>query len=115
MDFTDYFPTDKHQCFFTTTPPPPIPFSPPLFSVGPLVLVELGVVVRFAVLHSDAARQDRGHVVAHGLPLCLLLPLLLHLPQLDAWRGDGGGVEDGGRREGGRRTGEGGRGVQGCD
>lgn len=67
------------------------------FLIGPLVLVELGVVVRLAVLHGDAARQDGGHVVADGLPLGLLLPLLLHLPQLDTWRG--------GRREGGREGG----------
>ena len=54
--------------------------------VRPLVLVQLGVVVGLAVLHGDAAGQDGGHVVAHRLPLSLLLPLLLHLPQLDACR-----------------------------
>lgn len=62
--------------------------------VRPLVLVELGVVVRFTVLHSNAARQDGRHIVPNGLPLCLLLPLLLHLSQLDTWKGDG---EDGRR------------------
>lgn len=58
-----------------------------LLLVGPLVLVELGVVVGLAVLHCDTTREDCGHVVTNGLPLCLLLPLLLHLPQLDTWRG----------------------------
>lgn len=96
------------QCFL----PPPFPrrHHPPsprlfltsfvlLFLIGPLVLVELGVVVRLAVLHGDAARQDGGHVVADGLPLGLLLPLLLHLPQLDTWREDGGRMEGGWKEE----------------
>lgn len=92
-------------------PPPPIshlhhPPSPRLllafkyffFLVRPLVLVEFGVVVGLAVLHSDTAGQDGGHIVADGLPLRLLLPLLLHLPQLDTWRG--GGEDVGGGWEG---------------
>lgn len=66
-------------------PSPRLPFWTE-FLVGPLVLIELGVVVGLAVLHGDAARQDGGHVVAHRLPLGLLLPLLLYLPQLDTWR-----------------------------
>lgn len=73
----------------TTTHQAPISLSFTLvkhFLVRPLVLVELGVVIGLAVLHSNTARQDGGHIVAHGLPLCLLLPLLLHLPQLDTWR-----------------------------
>ena len=55
-------------------------------SVGPVVLVELRVVVRVAVLDGDAPGQDGGHVVAHRLALGLLLPLLLHLLQLDPYR-----------------------------
>lgn len=55
--------------------------------VRPLVLVQLRVVVRLAVLHCDATWEDGGHVVADGLPLRLLLPLLLHLSQLDTWKG----------------------------
>lgn len=56
------------------------------FLVGPLVLIQLGVVVGLAVLHGDASRQDGGHIVADRLALGLLLPLLLHLPQLDTWK-----------------------------
>lgn len=60
--------------------------------IRPFILIELGgVVLRVAVLHRDAARQDRGHVVPYNIPL-LLLPLLLHLAQLEAcWEGGNGG------------------------
>lgn len=52
--------------------------------IRPFILVELGgVVLGVAVLHGDAAGQDGGHVIAHHVPL-LLLPLLLHLAQLEA-------------------------------
>lgn len=52
--------------------------------IRPLILIEFGgVVFRVAVFHRDAARQDRGHVVPYNIPL-LLLPLLLHLAQLEA-------------------------------
>lgn len=52
--------------------------------IRPLVLIKLGgVVLGVAVLHRDAAGQDGGHVIAHHVPL-LLLPLLLHLAQLEA-------------------------------
>lgn len=52
--------------------------------IRPVVLLQLGVVLRVGVFNSDASRQDGGHVVSHGLPLGLLLLLLLHLLQLDA-------------------------------
>ena len=52
-------------------------------SVGPVVLVELGVVVRIAVLHGDASGQNRGHVVPNWLALGFLFTLLLHLLQLN--------------------------------
>lgn len=105
---TKQTPSFPPQCLHVSPPPLPSPhprlplsLSLSLFFktslVRPLVLVELGVVVGLAVLHGDAARQDGGHVVAHGLPLRLLLPLLLHLPQLDTWRGEGG---EEGRTEG---------------
>lgn len=52
-------------------------------SVGPLVVVELrGVVLAVAALHGDTAGQDGGHVVPKVVPL-LLLPLGLHLPQIE--------------------------------
>lgn len=53
--------------------------------VRPLVLIKLRVVVWLAVLHCNTPWQDGGHVVANRLSLCLLFPLLLHLPQLDTW------------------------------
>lgn len=63
--------------------------APPLrmraASVGPVVLIELGVVVRIAVLHGDASGQDRGHVIPDWLALGLLLALFLHLFQLNPW------------------------------
>lgn len=52
--------------------------------IRPFVFIKLrGVVFRVAVLHSNATRQDGGHVVAHNIPL-LLLPLLLNPAQLKA-------------------------------
>lgn len=55
-------------------------------SVGPLVVVELrGVVLAVAALHGDTAGQDGGHVVPEVVPL-LLLPLGLHLPQIEPWK-----------------------------
>lgn len=53
-------------------------------SVRPLVIIQLGVVVRLAVLHRDPAGQDGRHVIAHGLFLGLLLPLLLDFAKLNA-------------------------------
>ena len=70
----------------SSTRPPPGPARWTPVSVGPVVLVELRVVVRVAVLDGDAPGQDGGHVVAHRLALGLLLPLLLHLLQLDPYR-----------------------------
>lgn len=63
--------------------PSPVPRAPA--SVGPVVLVQLRVIVRVAVLDGDAAGQDGGHVVAHGLALGFLLLQFLHLLQLDSW------------------------------
>lgn len=54
--------------------------------IRPIVLLQLGVVLRVGVFHGDASRQDGGHVVSNWLPLSLLLLLLLHLLQLDAYR-----------------------------
>lgn len=91
----------RHSPSSLLTEPPSLSRSFQHFSlVRPLVLVELGVVIGLAVLHSDTARQDGSHIVADRLPLCLLLSLLLHLPQLDTWRGGGGDL--GGGMEGGR-------------
>lgn len=53
-------------------------------SLHPVSLVKLGLILGVGVLHGDAARQDGGHVVAHALVFGLLLPLLLHFPQLNA-------------------------------
>ena len=55
-----------------------------MWSVRPLVFLQLRVVFRVTVLHCNTARQDGGHVVAHWLPLVLLLLLLLNFLQLDA-------------------------------
>lgn len=52
--------------------------------IRPIVLLQLRVILRVGVFHSDAPRQYGGHVVPNWLPLCLLLLLLLHLLQLDA-------------------------------
>lgn len=58
----------------------------PRRSVGPLVVVELRrVVLAVAALHGDAAGQDGGHVVPEVVPL-LLLPLGLHLPEVEPWK-----------------------------
>lgn len=59
-------------------------------SVRPLVIIQLGVVVRLAVLHRDPAGQDGRHVIAHGLFLGLLLPLLLDFAKLNACVRKGG-------------------------
>lgn len=59
-------------------------------SVGPVVLIKLRVVVRVAVLHSNAPRQDGGHVIAYRLPFGFLLTLLLYLFQLDSCKQEAG-------------------------
>lgn len=56
------------------------------FLIRPVVLLQLGVVLGVGVFHSDASRQDGGHVVSDRLSLGLLLLLLLNLLQLDAYR-----------------------------
>ena len=108
MNFIKVFKTYPLSFHLSALPCPHCPSSPPtqplvfflspllllfFFLIRPLILIELGVVVGLAVLHSNTARQDGGHIVADGLSLCLLLPLLLHLPQLDTWKwmyGEGG-------------------------
>lgn len=50
---------------------------------GPVVIIELrGVVLAVAALHSDTTGQDGSHIVAKVVSL-LLLPLCLHLPQVE--------------------------------
>lgn len=71
--------------------PPALLFFPPSLwspSLHPVSLVKLGLVLGVGVLDGDAAWQDGGHVVADALVLSLLLSLLLHFPQLYAWRGE---------------------------
>lgn len=74
--------------------------------IRPVVLIKLGgVVFGVTVLNGDATRQDGGHVVAHHVPLLLLL-LLLHPAQLEAWGETEGQEVSGLRIHPGLRKGE---------
>lgn len=52
--------------------------------IGPIVVLQLRVILRVGVFHGDAPGQDGSYIVSNRLSLSLLLLLLLHLLQLDA-------------------------------
>lgn len=52
--------------------------------IGPIVVLQLGVILRVGVFYGDASGQDGSYIISNRLSLSLLLLLLLHLLQLDA-------------------------------
>lgn len=52
--------------------------------IGPVVVLQLRIILRVRVFHSDASWQDGSYVISNWLSLSLLLLLFLHLLQLDA-------------------------------
>lgn len=54
-------------------------------SLHPVAFVKLRLVLGVGVLHSDASRQNGGHIVPDALVFSLLLSLLLHFSELDTF------------------------------